>query len=99
MAAGATTRLRKLLESIFEDGHVDAKERAALAATTGGGELSPAQVRQVFDAFVDAKWGEVMADGFLSHSERLLMVEIVRELHIEEASLPSMLRMAIYHDN
>lgn len=98
MSTDAQSKLKSLLEAVFEDSVVQPDEREQLEALTKGGELAQDDVRKVFRSFVSAKWGEAMEDGRLTPQERMLLGEIVRELHLPEEALPEQLRLALFND-
>lgn len=94
----AQQKLRNLLDAVFEDSVVDRSEHAAILAATESGELTTAQVQQVFGGFMEKKWGEAMKDGVLSPQERLLLLGIMRELKLSDDCIPPMARMALLID-
>ena len=78
--------LTKFLEAIFADGIVEPREREDLSAFSK--TLPHAQVREVFVAFLLAKWGEVAADDIITGQERALMGKVIHELDLELSELP-----------
>jgi hypothetical protein len=98
MAQDAATKLRALLDQIFEDSIVNAQERAALVDLRDSGALEAAEVEAVFERFAEDKWGEAMADGRLTPQEKTLMLGIVRELRLPDEKIPAQLRMALLVD-
>lgn len=95
MPTEAQQRLRQVLEAVFADMKVEEHERRALAEATQGDVLSDAEKLATFEAFAEAKWGEVMEDGRLTSEERMLLNKIVRVLELSQNSLPPMMRMAL----
>ena len=87
--------LKKLLETIFEDGVVEVNERAALQSYRAHSVLSETDVQGVFGRFLDGKFDEAMADGKISTQERLLIATIIRELQIPDDAVPVHVRMML----
>jgi tellurite resistance protein len=81
-------KLKGMLARIFSDAEVDQAERAELKATLGSGALSDAEVREVFDDFVETTWRVTMADGVVSDREKQRLRAIVEELALRPDQLP-----------
>jgi hypothetical protein len=82
--------LRTLLDRIFADGIVEPAEREELTAYRDA--LSGEQTIAVFRSFVDAKWGEAVADGVITSTERALLSRIIHELALQLMDLPHQAR-------
>jgi len=95
MSADAKKELLNLLAAIFRDGVVEVRERDALHALLDSTALGPDDVHGVFVRFVDQKWGEALADGILTGTERSLLLTIQRELRLLDEHLPIHLRHAL----
>lgn len=95
MSTEAEAKLIRLLESIFADDVVDIAERSALLEFQADGELDARGVQRVFARFVDARWGEAMADGVLTTHERLVLRRILEELDLRDDAIPLQLRLAL----
>lgn len=95
MSREAEKKLMGLLDSIFADNLVTVSERSSLLAFTGGDELAPDGIERVFRAFVEKKWGEVLADGRVTDHEKLMLRRILEELALPEKAIPLQLRMAL----
>ena len=87
--------LTKLLESIFEDGVVEVKERESLQSYRAHTVLSEADVQQVFTRFLEKKFDQAMEDGKISTQERLLIATIVSELRVPDSAVPVHVRMML----
>lgn len=81
-------RLKGMLARIFSDAAVDDAERAELKGFLSSGELSMAEIKEVFEDFVATTWKITMADGVISDVERMRLVKIVDVLGIECETLP-----------
>lgn len=86
-------KLKKLLQDIFHDEIVEPRERQQLATFTTS--MEKAEVLGVFEQFLHAKWGEVIADDVITGSERRLLGHIMAELDLQVESLPVQARMAL----
>ena len=82
-------KLKGMLARIFSDATADASERAELKAYLSSGPLSMAEIKDVFDDFLQTTWRITMADGVVSDVERQRLNEIVRVLGVEIESLPA----------
>jgi hypothetical protein len=85
--------LKKLLAEIFDDQIVEPRERETLAKFTQS--MSTEETRQVFQQFLQDKWGEVIADDRITGAERRLLGHIMTELNLTVDHLPAQARMAL----
>jgi len=81
-------KLKGMLARIFSDATAEESERAELKAYLSSGTLSMAEIKEVFDDFVQTTWKITMADGVVSEVERQRLNEIVRVLGLDIESLP-----------
>ena len=81
-------KLKGMLARIFSDATADESERAELKAYLSSGTLTMAEIKDVFDDFVQTTWKITMADGVVSDIERQRLNEIVSVLGLEIESLP-----------
>ena len=81
-------KLKGMLARIFSDATAEESERAELKAYLSSGELSLAEVKEVFDDFVQTTWKITIADGVVSEIEVQRLNEIVKVLGLEIDSLP-----------
>jgi len=81
-------KLKGMLARIFSDATAEESERAELKGYLSSGTLSMAEVKEVFDDFVQTTWKITMADGVVSDVERQRLEEIVEVLGLEIDSLP-----------
>jgi uncharacterized tellurite resistance protein B-like protein len=81
-------KLKGMLARIFSDATAEESERAELKAYLSSGALSMAEIKEVFDDFVQTTWKITMADGVVSDIERQRLNEIVKVLGLEIESLP-----------
>ncbi len=81
-------KLKGMLARIFSDATAEDAERAELKAYLSSGALSMAEIKEVFDDFVQTTWKITMADGVVSDIERQRLTEIVEVLGLEVESLP-----------
>ena len=81
-------KLKGMLARIFSDATAEESERAELKAYLSSGTLSMADIKDVFDDFVQTTWKITMADGVVSDVERQRLNEIVRVLGLDIESLP-----------
>lgn len=81
-------KLKGMLARIFSDATAEESERAELKAYLSSGALSMAEIKEVFEDFVQTTWKITMADGVISDIERQRLNEIVRVLGLEIDSLP-----------
>ena len=81
-------KLKGMLARIFSDAMAEDSERTELKAYLSSGELSMAEVKEVFDDFVQTTWKITIADGVVSEIERQRLNEIVRVLGLEIDTLP-----------
>jgi hypothetical protein len=93
VAKNFEARLMQLLDDIFEDNVVTAEERSSLIEFQAG--LDPARVQRVFTAFVEKKWGEVIADGVVTDLEKLVLRLVLEELNLPDAAVPEQVRRAL----
>ena len=82
-------KLKGMLARIFSDATAEDSERAELKAYLSSGTLSMAEIKDVFDDFVQTTWKITMADGVVSDVERQRLEEIVEVLGLETESLPA----------
>ncbi len=82
-------KLKGMLARIFSDAVAEESERAELKAYLSSGTLSMAEIKDVFDDFVQTTWKITMADGVVSDIERTRLNEIVEVLGLEVESLPA----------
>ena len=81
-------KLKGMLARIFSDATAEESERAELKGYLSSGVLSMAEIKDVFDDFVQTTWKITMADGVVSDIERQRLNEIVEVLGLEIESLP-----------
>jgi tellurite resistance protein len=81
-------KLKGMLARIFSDGTAEESERAELQAYLSSGPLSMAEIKEVFEDFVQTTWKITMADGVISEVEGRRLNEIVRVLGLEIDALP-----------
>ena len=81
-------KLKGMLARIFSDAAADDAERAELRAHLSSGVLSAAEIKDVFEDFVQTTWKITVTDGVISDIERQRLNEIVRVLDLEIDSLP-----------
>ena len=81
-------RLKGMLARIFSDATAEEAERAELKGYLSSGTLSMADIKEVFQDFVQTTWKITMADGVISDIERQRLNEIVRVLGLEVENLP-----------
>lgn len=81
-------KLKGMLARIFSDATADATERAELKAYLSSEQLSMAEIKDVFEDFVQTTWKITMADGVISDVERQRLNEIVSVLGLDVDSLP-----------
>ena len=81
-------RLKGMLARIFSDAAAEETERAELKGFLSSGELSMAEIKEVFEDFVATTWKITMADGVVSDTERKRLTEIVDVLGLEAEALP-----------
>lgn len=85
----AKRKLKGMLARIFSDATAEEAERAELKAYLSSGALSMAEIKEVFEDFVQTTWKITMADGVISDVERQRLNEIVRVLGLELSDLPA----------
>ncbi|MBM4361544.1 MAG: hypothetical protein FJ104_02600 [Deltaproteobacteria bacterium] len=95
--ATAGRELTRLLESIFADDLVTIPERTQLLEFQAGGTLDALEIRRVFEAFVEKRWGQALADGRVTDYEKLALRRVIEELSLPDESLPLQLRLALSH--
>lgn len=81
--------LAKLVQ-IFSDAVVDEAERSSLRAFLAS--LTPQEVREVFDQFVEKTWKGTIEDGRVTEVEQQRLREIVRVLGLDASTLPKQWR-------
>jgi uncharacterized tellurite resistance protein B-like protein len=81
-------KLKGMLARIFSDATAEESERSELKAYLSSGVLSMAEIKEVFEDFVQTTWKITMADGVISDIERQRLDEIVRVLGLEVDALP-----------
>lgn len=81
-------KLKGMLARIFSDAVVEDSERAELKAYLSSGDLSMAEIKEVFADFVATTWKITMADGVVTDVEKQRLREIVRVLALEADVLP-----------
>ncbi len=81
-------KLKGMLARIFSDANAEEAERAELKGYLSSGVLSMADIKEVFEDFVQTTWKITMADGVISDVERARLNEIVRVLGLEVDTLP-----------
>jgi len=81
-------KLKGMLARIFSDATAEDTERAELKAYLSSGALSMAEIKEVFQDFVQTTWKITMADGVISDVERQRLNEIVRVLGLDITDLP-----------
>jgi tellurite resistance protein len=81
-------KLKGMLARIFSDAVAEESEREELKAYLGSGVLSAAEIREVFDDFVQTTWKITIADGVVSEREKQRLREIVDVLALDAAVLP-----------
>jgi len=85
----AKRKLKGMLARIFSDATAEASERAELKTYLSSGALSMAEVKEVFEDFVQTTWKITVADGVISEIEAQRLNEIVKVLGLEIADLPA----------
>jgi len=85
----AKRKLKGMLARIFSDATAEDSERAELKAYLSSGALSMAEIKDVFQDFVETTWKITVADGVISDIERQRLNEIVRVLGLELTDLPA----------
>ena len=81
-------KLKGMLARIFSDATAEESERAELKGYLSSGVLSMAEIKEVFEDFVQTTWKITNADGVVSDVERERLDEIVRVLGLEVDALP-----------
>ena len=81
-------KLKGMLARIFSDAVVEDAERKELKAYLSSGELSMAEIKEVFADFVATTWKITMADGVVTDVEKQRLREIVNVLALEQDVLP-----------
>jgi hypothetical protein len=82
-------KLKGMLARIFSDAKASESERAELKGYLSSGKLSMAEIKEVFEDFVQTTWKITMADGVVSEIERQRLAAIVNVLGLEIESLPA----------
>lgn len=81
-------KLKGMLARIFSDATAEESERAELKGYLSSGVLSMAEIKEVFEDFVQTTWKITIADGVISDVERQRLNEIVSVLGLEVEALP-----------
>ena len=81
-------KLKGMLARIFSDAQAEDTERGELKAYLSSGELSVAEIQEVFEDFVQTTWKITMADGVISDVERRRLAAIVEVLGLDRMKLP-----------
>lgn len=95
MKEDGKTRLKALLQEIFEDGLVEVEERERLSEARAELGLDAEEISGVFAEFLEEKWGEAMSDDILTNEERLVLKRVIQELHIPDERVPVQARLAL----
>ncbi|MBS2015950.1 MAG: TerB family tellurite resistance protein [Deltaproteobacteria bacterium] len=85
----AKRKLKGMLARIFSDAQAEESEREELKAYLSTAELSMAEIKDVFQDFVQTTWKITMADGVISDIEKQRLREIVDVLGIDPIDLPT----------
>lgn len=81
-------KLKGMLARIFSDAVAEESEREELKAYLASGVLSVAEIKEVFEDFVQTTWKITVADGVVSDREKQRLREIVQVLVLDESVLP-----------
>jgi uncharacterized tellurite resistance protein B-like protein len=81
-------KLKGLLARIFSDAVAEESERAELRAYLASGVLTEAEIKEVFEDFVQTTWKITIADGVVSDREKQRLREIVDVLKLDASTLP-----------
>ena len=92
---GAKLHLRKMIDRVMRDGHLDPGERDELLDFFRSGYLQPTDVREVFREVLDKLRDEVLADGVVTEEEREKCRTWIRELRIPASFIGPELRAII----
>lgn len=82
-------KLKGMLARIFSDATAEDAEREELKTYLSTGDLSMAEIKEVFQDFVSTTWKITMADGVISDTEKTRLREIVDVLGIDPIELPT----------
>jgi hypothetical protein len=85
----AKRKLKGMLARIFSDAQVEEAERTELKGYLASGMLSEAEIKEVFEDFVQTTWKITIADGVISDREKERLRGIVQELALEPRTLPT----------
>lgn len=81
-------KLKGMLARIFSDAVAEAAEREELKAFLSSDALTLAEVKEVFEDFVETTWKITKADGVVSEVEKQRLREIVDVLPVDSSVLP-----------
>jgi hypothetical protein len=87
--------LAALIDRVFADGKVDNAERDELRGFWAKRQMPLKEVRAVVDTFVEKTWGQVIADGVVTETERERLWAVVDGLHLPESVVPEAMWRAI----
>lgn len=82
-------KLKGMLARIFSDAVAEESERDELKAYLSSDALTLAEIKEVFEDFVQTTWKITIADGVVSDREKQRLREIVRVLALEDGVLPA----------
>jgi tellurite resistance protein len=77
-----------MLARIFSDAVAEESERAEVSAYLASGVLTEAEIKEVFEDFVQTTWKITIADGVVSDREKQRLREIVDVLELDATTLP-----------
>lgn len=77
-----------MLARIFSDAVAEESEREELRAYLASGALTEAEIKAVFEDFVQTTWKITIADGVISDREKQRLREIVDVLALDARVLP-----------
>lgn len=81
-------KLKGMLARIFSDAVAEESEREELRAYLASGVLTEAEIKAVFEDFVQTTWKITIADGVVSDREKQRLREIVDVLKLDASTLP-----------
>jgi uncharacterized tellurite resistance protein B-like protein len=81
-------KLKGMLARIFSDAVAEPSEREELKAYLSSNVLSMAEIKEVFEDFVQTTWKITIADGVVSDVEKRRLREIVNVLPVDKSVLP-----------
>jgi tellurite resistance protein len=82
-------KLKGMLARIFSDAVAEESEREEMKVYLGSGTLSPAEIKEVFEDFVQTTWKITIADGVVSDREKQRLREIFEVLVLDKSVLPA----------